>query len=235
MKKLHDDGDSAPVSPYVFLQAYGSFVQDGGENLDGESQQEAWQFVASLLQRLHQEDLAETSLVEELFNARTGLKVGPDFVALSTVGFADEVKLHCNNCNSTDLPAPEDNWTLDVTLRQSNERTSLPALLQKLTEKRDHYGYRCEGCEQIGHVRGEYHAINLSKYLIVQAPRVVTKQDETGRIILNEDSSIQTTKVHAKIEFPKEPLDLSCLFLNKDDKDGRQYEIFGMVEHRGRE
>lgn len=71
------------VSPFVFLQAFGTLFKDKdtGIPLDGGSSQDTSQFVDELLERLHEEnrtaDAEKPSLVQDLFNVQKAVKVGP--------------------------------------------------------------------------------------------------------------------------------------------------------------
>lgn len=81
VKKLHAEKEGPLVSPYVFMQAYGTLFKNGDEALDGESQQEARHFLDLLLTRLDGEASPayipnpKPSLVNDLFNVDTETQV----------------------------------------------------------------------------------------------------------------------------------------------------------------
>ena len=73
------------VSPYVFLEACGThFKDEKGHPLNGDTSQDAAQFINELLKRLHDEEIMERteiadaqkpSVVQKLFHVQEGKKV----------------------------------------------------------------------------------------------------------------------------------------------------------------
>ncbi len=83
MQDFNQTEVGSPVSPFEFLQAFGTLFR-GSENkpLNGETSQDANDFVDELLSRLHDEEtgvieghLAGSTLVQELFGVRTRVNV----------------------------------------------------------------------------------------------------------------------------------------------------------------
>lgn len=79
MIKTITDGQNES-SPFKFLQAFGTLYSDDGSPLNGETSQEANDFVDELLQRLKEEqklqfimedDAEKSTLVQELFGIKT--------------------------------------------------------------------------------------------------------------------------------------------------------------------
>lgn len=74
---------------------------------------------------------------------------------------------------------------------------------------------------------------DISRSLVVQAPRTKVKTDTKGKIVYDKNNNIIQTKLHTKVDFPSKPLDLSAALGVGSGSDGTKYEVFGIVEHLG--
>lgn len=64
-------------------------------------------------------------------------------------------------------------------------------------------------------------------------PRVGEKLDKEGRIEVSDKRDLVPAKIHDKIQFPKDVVDLSTLMPENQRMKNANYELFGMVMHRG--
>lgn len=64
------------MSPFGFLQACGTILQDENDNLlNGDISQDTWHFINELLKRLDEEDTVKPSVVQDLFRVSDAVKV----------------------------------------------------------------------------------------------------------------------------------------------------------------
>lgn len=88
-------------------------------------------------------------------------------------------------------------------------------------------------CDKRNRTIERYEVEQTSKYLIVQAPRVGDEMDSEGNVIVDDNGDTISAKIHEKIEFPRNIIDLSALMPEQKQTEGTKYELFGMVMHRG--
>lgn len=139
-------------------------------------------------------------------------------------------KLKCTKCTAKHDVSTEDHYNFNVALPVSETSKSLQGLLNGAKTSKILPDYKCngeDGCNQIGVTREEFGVQEASKYLIVHANRIDHKLDKRGKM--------RSFKVHTKIDFPKDKLNLSTVFGVGPQSDGTKYEVFGVVEHLGEE
>lgn len=225
------EGDS--VSPYVFMQACGALFKDEyGSPLDGNTVQDAAQFLSELLKRLHDEEIVEgteiadpekSSFVQELFHVQAVKQVSHRCCESTCRASLTTQKLVCETCAHTkDAPSEPtaDCYGLKVFLPISEEPITLGELLTNTSASEVLADYVCSKCKTMGTTTQNPSVKRLPKYLIVQAPRV----RHTEGVI---------HKIHTFVEFPTGALDLSSLLTSNKSSESHQYEVFGIVEHKG--
>ena len=145
-------------------------------------------------------------------------------------------KLLCENCGHTrDLASQPmaDYLGLSVVLPISEKTTTLGELLEhtKTSELLDNSP--CPGCDRADTTTQRPFVKKLPKYLIVQAPRA-RHIDRHGRA--KKKRSV-VEKILTAVRVPAVALDLSSLLTDEGSTGSsaaHQYEVFGIVEHRGK-
>ena len=232
MEDLQASGKESSVSPFVFLQAYGTLFQDAGVPTNGETQQEAWHFMEALLRRLAEEetmglgpDSTAPSLIKELFHVEKAKKVHQAQCSSSAMKALTMLQLECTNCKATKDMDNQDFVSLNVVLPPSNGVTTLEELIRRVRARVVLADYRCDCCEERDSTVEQHWLRKTSKYIIVQAPRVGSKWNKKGEY--------NKFKIHTKVAFPTEPLDLTDCFEDGADSTKCQYEVISIVEHNG--
>lgn len=113
---------------------------------------------------------------------------------------------------------------LRVVLPTAKRTTTLGELLEhtKTSELLKHW--TCENCARADTTTQRTVFKKLPKYLIVQAPRA-------RHIISSRGSVVQ--KLFTSVTVPAVALDLSSLLMTTESREAYQYEVFGIVEHKG--
>ena len=119
---------------------------------------------------------------------------------------------------------------LSVVLPTSENTTTLGELLEhtKTSELLEHSP--CKKCGRVDTTTRRPFFKKLPKYLIVKAPRARHMDDQNGRVSSGR-SVVQ--KIHTPVRVPTVALDLSSLLMSTESSEEHQYEVFGIVEHRG--
>ena len=113
---------------------------------------------------------------------------------------------------------------LTVVLPTAKRTTTLGELLEhtKTSELLKHW--TCESCDRADTTMERPVFKKLPKYLIVQAPR--------ARHIVSSGRSV-VRKLFTSVRVPAVALDLSSLLMATESSEAYQYEVFGIVEHKG--
>lgn len=216
----------------MFMQACGALFKDEyGSPLDGNTVQDAAQFLSELLERLHDEEVMDTeiadpekpSFVQELFHVQGYKQVSHRCCESTCRARLTTRKLVCEKCAHTkDAPSEPtaDCYGLKVFLPTSVESITLGELLTNTRASELLADYVCSECKAMGTTMQNPSINRLPKYLIVEAPRV----RHTEGVI---------HKIHTSVESLTEALDLSSLLTSNKSSESHQYEVFGIVEHIG--
>lgn len=88
---MHTSGPSKPpVSPYLFLQAFGALEKvDATQAFDGETSQDAWNFLMRLLDRLRSEEINEVGRSPDEKTTVEKLLEGESTASVSTSSWID--------------------------------------------------------------------------------------------------------------------------------------------------
>ena len=145
-------------------------------------------------------------------------------------------KLLCKNCGHTrDLASQPmaDCLGLSVVLPTSEETTTLGELLEHTKTSELLEDSLCKKCKRVDTTMQRSFFKRLPKYLIVQAPRARHMEGQNGQHgrVRSRRSVVQ--KIHTSVRVPAVALDLSSLLMSTESSEAHQYEVFGIVEHRG--
>ena len=243
------EAEGTSISPREFLHACGVVFQDENNHpLDGDTPQDTAQFIIELLKRLHDEnimectekaDAANSSIIEELFHVRGGNEVSRHCGKSTRHAELTTRKLSCKDCNHERKIAGQpiaDRLGLSVILPASEATTTLGELLEQTKTSELLIDSPCPGlnCKKTDTTRQQAYVERLPKYLIVQAPRARHMEEQNG--LSDRDRRRQPTveKIYTSVEVPAVALDLSFLLDGEGSRQPHQYEVFGVVEHRGR-
>lgn len=220
------EGAQGDSSPFKFLQAFGTLYSDDKSPLNGETSQEAKQFVDELLQRLKEEQELQSvmedntekpTLVQELFGIKTSKH------------------LYCTACQFSKDEDPVVHLSMNVVLPRNEGTSTLANRVMSIGDGQLLEDCQCLSakCDNRNRTIERYEVEQTSKYIIVQAPRVGEELVSEGKTLVDENGNKISTKIHEKIEFPRDIIDLSGLMPEDKQTEGAKYELFGMVMHRG--
>ena len=235
------------ISPREFLHASGVVFRDEeGRPLNGDTPQDTAQFIIELLKRLHDEeimectekaDAAKSSLVKELFHVKGGNKVSRYCGKSTCHAQLTTRKLSCKDCNherKTSGQPIADCLGLSVILPDPEVTTTLGELLEHTKTSELLLDYPCPGCQKTDTTSQQAFVEGLPTYLLVQAPRARYMKVQTVLTPRGKRNGPSVDKNHTSVKVPAMALDLSFLLDGKGSSELHQYEVFGIVEHRGR-
>ena len=243
------EAEGNSISPREFLHACGVVFRDENNSpLNGDTPQDTAQFIIELLKRLHDEevmectekaDAAKSSIVEELFHIRGGNKVSRHWGKSICPAELTTRKLSCKGCNHERKIAGQpmaDCLALSVILPTSEVTTTLSELLEhtKNSELLDDCPCLGPECKKTDTTTQQAFIERLPKYLMVQAPRARYMEDQNGLSDRDRRRQPSVKKMVTPVEVPAMALDLSFLLDGEESSEPHQYEVFGIVEHRGR-
>ena len=237
------------ISPREFLNACGVFFRDENNHpLDGDTPQDTAQFIIELLNKLHDEevmertkqgDAANSSIVEELFHVKGGNEVSSH--CGKSTGHAELTarKLSCKDCDHKRKIAGQpiaDHLALSVILPASEATATLGELLEQTKTSELLINSPCPGlnCNKTDTTRQQAYVERLPKYLVVQAPRARYIEEQHGLSDRDRRMQPSVNKNHTSVKVPAIALDLSFLLDGEGSREPHHYEVFGVVEHRGR-
>lgn len=235
------------LSPREFLHACGVVFRDEkGRPLNGDTPQDTAQFILELLKRLHDEEIMEctkkadatkSSLVKELFHVKGGNKVSR-FCGKSTChAELTTRKLSCKDCDHERKISGQpiaDCLGLSVIVPDSEVTTTLGELLEHTKTSEFLLDSPCPGCKKTDTTSQQAFVERLPKYLIVQAPRARYVDVQTGLSERGTEMQSSVDKIHTSVKVPATAVDLSFLLDGEGSSKPHQYEVFGIVEHKGR-
>ena len=222
------------------------FRDENNQPLNGDTPQDTAQFITELLKRLHDEEIMEctekaetkkSSIIEELFHVKGGNKVSRHCGKSTCHAELTTRKLSCKDCKHERKIAGQptaDCLGLSVILPTSEVTTTLGELLEHTKTSELLIDSPCPGCKKTDTTSQQAFVERLPKYLIVQAPRARYMEDQNGLSDRDRRRRSSVQKMDTPVEIPATALDLSFLLDGEESSEPHPYEVFGIVEHRGR-
>ncbi|KAL8792266.1 MAG: hypothetical protein Q9195_005145 [Heterodermia aff. obscurata] len=211
-RSMHSQLDSRYViDSGVVTEAISS--RPGKEHFSGEKQQDAGEFLGSLIQMVWDEEKllqigSEATEVHKLFGGK------------------QEQRIICSGCRhvsaqnqdllglTLDVPEDEKLATVEAMLKNYSSTEELPE---------DH---KCEKCHEAGKTRKAYQITETPQYLVVTLDR--------GKSYYNKYDIIKTEKKRTRVPIPKGVIDLSNCFSLKEPVDKILYAVRGVGVHKGK-
>ena len=205
----------SPVYTYLWNRACGKML---GEQFDGQTQEDATDYLNNLLQTL-QEELGPTQVIEGLFQG------------------VFEERRQCRNCRR---PKTKLSHGVDVEIPEALQETSEPILLEERIEAaiQDVTGFdmlSCDNCGQKSWASLEGPTCWMGKrlrsppkYLKIIVPRERHRQLSTARADGIVEVTLEQSKINNLVILPKDPIEFPTVH-------GQvvRYELFGVIRHLG--
>ncbi|KAI9771913.1 MAG: hypothetical protein M1835_006346, partial [Candelina submexicana] len=209
-RSMSKSSSPGTVSPFLLQQAYAQ-CRPG---FDGDTSQDAHQFLAEFLGMLEAEERREDKVARD------------DTIVRKTLGGQTATKFCCSACGHQ-YQRVQDFLCLNLDISKRVKQTSLGACWTSLPNRETLEDYKCSnvrgngtdrGCGRAGKVEKITYLKKVPDYLAVHLERMVG-----------------TSKLETKVTFPTGVLDLSQWAGPEPElrTEALEYEVIGIVEHRG--